>query len=245
MTPKLTLALLGLAFALTACGDGDIGGEDDGGGGDGGSGLSGTGAGNVGGSGTGTNTGTGGSPTGTATGTGGSPTGTATGTATGTGTGTPPAGCTADGLALIDAINAYRAQNSLPAIPASSSLCIVADTHVTDLAVNAPHAPQQCNLHSWSDQGSWSACCYTPDHAQAACMWNKPSELTSYNSNGYEISYAGSNNPQNAVNAWSGSPGHNDVILNNGQWMNFPWGAVGAAQHDGFAHVWFGTAPDP
>ena len=24
MTPKLTLALLGLAFALTACGDGDI-----------------------------------------------------------------------------------------------------------------------------------------------------------------------------------------------------------------------------
>ena len=77
-------------------------------------------------------------------------------------------------------------------------------------------------------------------------MWNKPSELTSYNSNGYEISYQGPDNPQSAVNAWSNSDGHNDVILNNPRTLpSYDWQAIGAAQHDGFAHVWFGTAPDP
>jgi Cysteine-rich secretory protein family len=148
-------------------------------------------------------------------------------------------------VALIAEINQYRMSNGLAAIPASSSLCIVADNHVNDLRDNAPRTPQNCNLHSWSDQGSWSACCYTPDHAQAQCMWDKPGELTNYNSNGYEISYSGSNSPQSAVSGWSNSSGHNNVILNLDIWANQQWGAVGAAQHDGFAHVWFGTASDP
>ena len=76
-------------------------------------------------------------------------------------------------------------------------------------------------------------------------MWDKPSELTSYNSIGFEISYQGPNDPQSAVNAWAGSDGHNNVILNNNPWHDYTWQAIGAAQHDGFAHVWFGQAPDP
>ncbi|MEM6786362.1 MAG: CAP domain-containing protein [Myxococcota bacterium] len=155
-----------------------------------------------------------------------------------------PTGCTATGLALIDAINVYRGQNGLEPIPTSGALCTVAENHVDDLRNHAPHTEAGCNLHSWSDQGSWGGCCYTPDHAQASCMWDKPRELTDYASDGFEISYGGSDDPVRAVDAWSNSSGHNAVILNLGTWANQTWRAVGAAQHDGFAHVWFGTTPD-
>ncbi len=180
---------------------------------------------------------------GTAQGTGGT---TATGgsSAGGAGTGAGPTGCTAAGLELINEVNAYRMKNGKAAIPASSSLCIVAETHVNDSATNNP-AAGDCNLHSWSDQGSWFACCYTPDHAQAQCMWDKPRELTMYPGDGYEISYSGPNDPVGAVNAWSGSMGHNTVMLNLGQWENFPFSAMGAAIGQGYAHVWFGQEIDP
>lgn len=124
-------------------------------------------------------------------------TGTATTTAT---TGDPgPEGCNAEALVLIDLVNAYRGEHGLPAIPASSSLCTVGQTHVEDLKTNAPHTqPGGCNLHSWSDAGTWTPCCYTPDHAQAQCMWNKPRELTVYPGNGYENGSAGAGTPEAA-----------------------------------------------
>lgn len=174
---------------------------------------------------------------------GGSPSGPGSGGMGGAGAG-GPTGCTAEGLALIAEVNAYRVDNGLPAVPASSSLCIVAETHVTDLATNMPNTGP-CNLHSWSDQGSWSPCCYTPDHAQAQCMWDKPGELSAYPGNGYEISYGGSSSPQAAVQAWSNSSGHDAVMLNEGIWAGYPWGAMGGAIRDGYAHVWFGTQTDP
>ena len=99
----------------------------------------------------------------------------------------PPA--TAD-QALCDAINQYRAQNGLGAIPTSVGLGRVARFHVEDLEANQPAAG--CNLHSWSfDDPRWTGCCYTPDHAQAQCMWDKPREISSYSSAGYEISAGG------------------------------------------------------
>lgn len=140
-------------------------------------------------------------------------------------------GCTADALELITLVNEYRAENALPAIAASSSLCIVGDTHIGDLVANSPHSPASCNMHSWSDQGSWSACCYTSDHAQAQCMWDKPKQLTVYPSNGYENAAGGggSISPLQALNLWKGSPGHNAVILNEGIWANQEWRAMGQA----------------
>jgi uncharacterized protein YkwD len=153
--------------------------------------------------------------------------------------------CTADALALIDLVNAYRSDNGLPAIPASSSLCTVASAHVHDLADNMPHVqPGGCNLHSWSEQGAWSPCCYTPDHAQAMCMWVKPSELTSYPGYGYENAAAGVGSPEQALSLWQSSQGHNEVILNQGIWTDHPWGALGADIHQGFAVLWFGVEPD-
>lgn len=157
----------------------------------------------------------------------------------------PVTTCSAVALELIELVNVYRGENGLPAIPASSSLCDVAAAHTHDLADNAPHTEPGCNLHSWSDQGSWTPCCYTPDHAAAQCMWDKPRELTDYPGNGFENAYAGSNDPVAALDAWKGSPGHNAVILNQDIWADQTWRALGADVHGGFAVLWFGAESDP
>ena len=165
--------------------------------------------------------------------------------------GTPDAiavtGCTTQALELIGLVNDYRAENALPAIPASTSLCFVGSTHVDDLIDNSPNAPSACNMHSWSDQGAWSACCYTADHAQAQCMWDKPKELTLYTTSGYENAAGGSGNitPAQALNLWKGSAGHNDVILNQNGWSNRTWRALGVGIRGGYAVLWFGESVDP
>ncbi len=175
-----------------------------------------------------------------ATGNGGS-----TGVAGGGGGGNPPTGCTADGLALIAEVNAYRTSNGLNPVPASSSMCIVSEFHISDLANESPDAAPECNLHSWSSQPMWTGCCYTADHAQAQCMWGKPGELSTYPGTGYEIAASGTSSPENAVMLWSNSPAHNAVMLNQDTWTNFPWGAMGAAIGQGYAVVWFGEETDP
>lgn len=145
-------------------------------------------------------------------------------------------------------INQYRAQRGLPAIPVSKSLGYVALTHATDLAINRPDAPSQCNAHSWSNRGPWSACCYTPDHKQARCMWDKPRELTLYTGNGYEnaaFTTASRISPTQALEAWKGSPAHHDVILNRGTWADNTWRAIGGGLHSRYAVVWFGEVQDP
>ena len=159
----------------------------------------------------------------------------------------PVADCSPDALELIDLVNEYRGENGLPAIPASPSLCIVGTAHVDDLAFNEPHASASCNLHSWSDAGPWSPCCYTPDHAAAQCMWDKPSELTVYTGNGYENAAGGGFDlsPAEALELWKNSSGHNAVILNQGIWADNPWMALGAGVDHGYAVLWFGTEPDP
>ncbi|NJK31375.1 MAG: CAP domain-containing protein [Deltaproteobacteria bacterium] len=153
-------------------------------------------------------------------------------------------GCTDAALEIIAALNAYREENSLPAIPASPSLCTVANAHVHDLADNNP-VMGECNLHSWSDQGPWTACCYTPDHAQAQCMWDKPRELSIYMGNGYENAAYGVQSPMHAVDLWKSSPPHNEVMLNQGIWQGYPWGSVGADLYEGYAVLWFGVEADP
>jgi len=70
----------------------------------------------------------------------------------------------------------------------------VAVLHTLDM--NANGAIQgTCNMHSWSDQGFglWNGCCYTPDHAQAQCMWDKPRQISGgvFTGNGYENAAGG------------------------------------------------------
>ncbi len=145
----------------------------------------------------------------------------------------------------------YRKDKGLPVIPVSKSLTMVAQTHVKDLQNNKPDQGR-CNAHSWSSKGKWSSCCYTPDHAQAKCMWSKPGELTSYSGNGYEIAFGSSNaryngyvlTAEDALKGWQGSPGHNAVIVNSGIWKDLHWNAIGVGIYGGFAVVWFGAEED-
>ncbi len=147
-------------------------------------------------------------------------------------------------MQLAEVINEYRASKGLSKIPVSPSLTKVAQLHVKDLAENHPNKGV-CNLHSWSDKGSWKACCYTSDHKNAKGMWDKPRELTSYKGNGYEIAAAssGSLTAANALAMWKGSPGHHNVIINKGMWKR-EWKAMGAAIYKGYAVVWFGHEKD-
>jgi uncharacterized protein YkwD len=155
-------------------------------------------------------------------------------------------------LDLANAINNYRKQNNLPPIPISKSLSAVAETHVKDLRDSAKPAGN-CNGHSWSNKGSWTPCCYTPDHAQAKCMWAKPGELTQMKATGFEITIgqpgeanAGTVLDSNkAISMWQGSALHNDVILNRGQWQAMHWKAMGAGIIDSHACAWFSDQSDP
>lgn len=151
---------------------------------------------------------------------------------------------------LYDLVMEYRAEKGLPEIPLSPSLTIVAQTHVKDLMENDPTS-DECNLHSWSSNGNWTPCCYTDDHAEAEKMWSKPSELTSYTGNGYEIaSYYWSSNPikqmtaEQALEQWKNSSGHNAVLINKSNWKDNNWQAIGIGIYGNYAAIWFGEEPD-
>ncbi len=146
---------------------------------------------------------------------------------------------------LYDLVMAYRKKAGLPAIPVSKSLTKVAHMHANDLVKNNP-VHGECNLHSWSDQGDWTPCCYTSDHAQARAMWDKPRELTSYTGNGYEISHQHSAmaTPEGALKSWQNSSAHDDVIMNRGIWKKHKWQAIGIAIKGNYAMIWFGDLAD-
>ena len=147
--------------------------------------------------------------------------------------------------ALADRVNAYRVSRGLPSIPRSRALGIVAATHARDLARNY-RMGTTCNLHSWVQGPSWTGCCYTSDHAQAKCMWQKPKELTGFPGNGYEVSAmsTGTITPESALEMWQQSSGHHAVILSQGTWGSSPWRSIGAAIYGGYAVVWFAHEAD-
>jgi uncharacterized protein YkwD len=151
---------------------------------------------------------------------------------------------------IYEKINIYRVEQGLKPIPLSKSLTYVAQTHAWDLAENGPFKPNHCNLHSWSSRGTWSSCCYTDNQARAACMWAKPGELTNYNHSAYEIAFW-TDEPLSplsfaveAVKGWRRSKGHNEVIINAGDWKDLDWNAMGVGYSNGYAVVWFGAIPD-
>lgn len=149
------------------------------------------------------------------------------------------------------AINNYRVSRGLEPIELSISLTKVAQMHAEDLSENFEPGGR-CNLHSWSKSSLWSSCCYTPDHKKAACMWDKPRELTSYKGDGYEIAFY-SNYPystveeriKDALDGWKKSKGHHDIIINRDNWKTAKWKAMGVGVHGDYTVVWFGELVDP
>lgn len=77
-------------------------------------------------------------------------------------------------------------------------------------------------------------------------MWRKPREIAGYNSEGFEIAYSASvgATADSGVNAWKGSPGHNDVMINRGPWAQMTWKAMGTGVYKQFAVAWFGKLED-
>ena len=146
---------------------------------------------------------------------------------------------------LYDLIMEYRREQGLPEIPVSRSLTFVAQVHARDTAYN--EFPPHCNCHSWSDNGPWQGGCYTPDHANASLMWEKPQELTPYPGLGFEIScsYSIAATAVGWLAAWQNSTEHDQVIRNAGQWSQVDWNAIGIGIYKTEAHVWFGRETDP
>lgn len=147
---------------------------------------------------------------------------------------------------LYNLMMAYRKKKGLEAIPLSAKLTQVAHVHAKDLAENHDLTQTRCNLHSWSNKGKWELCCYTDDHKQAACMWNKPREIADYQSNGYEISYyfsAGAH-AESGLEGWKQSTGHNQMIINDGIWKKIKWNAIGIGFYKEYGVVWFGDLKD-
>lgn len=143
---------------------------------------------------------------------------------------------------LFAAINAYRKSLGLSAIAYSSSLTVVSQFHAADLKAFPPEKP--CNMHSWSANGKWAPCCYTPDHKEAKCMWLKPSELTHYTGHGYEISAFNTAPDVDWLSQWKKSTSHHQVIVNQSIWKQVEWKAMGLAIRAPYAVVWFGKEED-
>jgi uncharacterized protein YkwD len=145
---------------------------------------------------------------------------------------------------LYDLFSAYRKQKGLPVIPLSPALTQVAQLHVYDLHTNQP-VTERCNLHSWSNKGKWTPCCYTGNNASAECMWRKPLEIAGYTGSGFEIAaYATNMSAVVALRGWQESSGHNEVMINKGSWSHLKWNAVGVGIMGDYAVIWFGTIED-
>jgi len=154
-------------------------------------------------------------------------------------------------------VNEYRVSLGLPALQISKSLSLVAQQHAWDSVNNRnawPTAPagKECNLHTWSgvvnpalQQGTWTEVCYTSDHANAEGMWKKPAEIAGFPGEGVENSFwsSGTATASGALTAWKNSPGHNNVITQQGGWG--PMAAIGVGVNGGVAHLWLSSTADP
>lgn len=149
---------------------------------------------------------------------------------------------------LYNLIMQYRKSRNLPPIPLSFKLTKVAQTHADDLVNNYSFDPKNsCNPHTWSTKGKWTGCCYTADHKQAECMWNKPKEVAGHSGVGYEIAYYSSSgaNAQEGFEGWKKSPSHNPLLINDGMWSKIQWKAIGISLHREYGLVWFSDTADP
>ncbi|PKP34949.1 MAG: hypothetical protein CVU00_04755 [Bacteroidetes bacterium HGW-Bacteroidetes-17] len=145
---------------------------------------------------------------------------------------------------LFELINEARTEKRLDQLPLSASLSFVAHTHINDLIQNRPDT-SLCNLHSWSDKGFWTSCCYQAYIPVQECMWNKPQEISPYKYRGYELAFWQSEDltAEEILAGWMNIPQASDMILNKGEWQNV-WRTMGIATKDGYAVVWFGRAID-
>ena len=82
---------------------------------------------------------------------------------------------------------------------------------------------------------------YTSDHKYAEGMWNKPSELTDFKVDGFEISAMGyfeaDESAGFALKMWKESEGHNAVLTGQGNWNSLS--VMGVSINGRYADIWF------
>ena len=146
---------------------------------------------------------------------------------------------------MYNLINNFRTENNLNNISLSESLSVLAKIHINDLITNHPDT-SICNLHSWSDKGNWSACCYNKYLFKPSCMYNKAKELTNYKAKAYEMVFWETTeaNPDSIIKSWMNTDAFADMILCEGKWKNFNWKAIGIAVKNNYAIAWFGEIKD-
>lgn len=168
-----------------------------------------------------------------------------------------PDGCLSAAEAeFAELVNEYRSDHGRKRLPLSRALTNVAQWHTVDAAYAQDVSGKwgsdpECNLHSWYGVPGtkFGRCCYTPDHARAPCMWEKPAELSRgrYAAAGFENAAYGYPSPRAALEAFKTSPAHEDVILNRNAWAGLPFEAMGVGVdpvHKTY-FLWFGQEPDP
>lgn len=141
-------------------------------------------------------------------------------------------------MKLYNLLNEYRKKYRLPPIALSKALCHVAQKHAEDLELNVKKLTH-----------AWSTCKYNGQLPKTYnCMWDKPIELTTYKSTGYECAHGGTGGykatAQSSLESWKNSKSHNDIILNKDIWREDIWNAIGVGIYGGFATIWFGTEKD-
>jgi uncharacterized protein YkwD len=145
---------------------------------------------------------------------------------------------TQDEMALYEAIMAYRVGKGLNKIPLSASLTKVAKLHSQEVLDNGMSNPTH----------DWKSCPFTDPN----CMWKKPSELSNFSGNGYEISWGGTGSawkPADALSSWKGSSAHNAVIVEKDMWADKRWQSFGVSfltnGSQTNANGWFAREADP
>ncbi|MBI5741125.1 MAG: hypothetical protein HZA16_10435 [Nitrospirae bacterium] len=168
-----------------------------------------------------------------------------------------PGKCLSDAEAdLARLINEYRKQHNLSEVPVMETLYLTAKWHVIDLSLHEPHKGKKdplgkkCDLRSWSDKGAgrgnWKPVCYTSDHAHALDILEKPAEIAGYKGNAYENVYWTSAplTPEMVLRAWQNRPGERGLIIEEENWQDSNWAAMGVAIFENSASVWFGSEKD-
>lgn len=152
---------------------------------------------------------------------------------------------TASEADLFNMVNQLRLDYGKSKMQFSASLSYVAKMHVNDLQNNNPDT-SICNLSSWSNNGNWTACCFTKYAHNPDCMWDKPKELTSFPYRGYEMVtlIQGDYNNDTVINLWSNSKNVLDMILARGTYSQKKWICGGIAKSDNYVALWFAQRKD-
>jgi len=147
--------------------------------------------------------------------------------------------------ALFDKINQLRKVYGKKPLKLSASLSYVAKIHVNDLLNNRPDT-SVCNLSSWSNKGSWKACCYNPYVPNPDCMWDKPKELTPYPYRGYEIAgyFEEEFNADSVINLWSKEGEAVNMLTSEGEYSSKDWVCMGVGMNKNYVSVWLGQRAD-